>query len=97
MRGYLFSLESLIAIIILLFPVIVFNPIQAEFDTKRSNIYEGLSLLEKENELTDNADALKINNFLDLNISISECDDKEIIDYLVVLGTDDFKIIKICY
>lgn len=97
MKGYLFSLEALIAIIILLFPIIIFSTTPIEFNNEKENIYEGLNLLERENKLIDDSDALKINSIWDLNVSVSKCKDNEIVDYFVVSGTNDFKIISVCY
>lgn len=96
-KGYLFSLEALIAIIILLFPVVVFNANPLEMSNERDIIYEGLDFLEMENELKDNSDILKINGFLGLNISALVCENKRMLDYLIVSGAKDFEIIRVCY
>lgn len=90
-------MEALLAIIILLFPIIVFSTTPTEFDNKKDNIYKGLDFLEKENKLIDNSDALIINNILGLNVSVSKCSDKRIVNYLVISGIEDFRIIKIYY
>ena len=98
MNGYLFSLEALIAIVILLFSIIIFNIPPMEVDNKKEYVYNALDLLEEENKLTgDKKDVANLNNILDFDVTISECDDAQIIDYLIVSGNKDFKIIRVCY
>ena len=93
MRGYLFSLEVLIAVIILMFPVLTITLNTMEFDNKNEKIYNALELLEKENKLDEIENSLDV----DFNLSVSpECNGNEMY-YLVVSGTNKFKVIKICY
>ena len=93
MQGYLFSLEVLIAVIILMFPVLTITLNTMEFNNKNEKIYNALELLEKENKLDEIENSLDV----DFNLSVSdECDGNKIY-YFVVSGTNKFKVIKICY
>jgi len=93
MQGYFFSLEVLIAVIILMFPLLTISLNQMELNNKNEKIYNALELLEIENNL----DEIENNLDVDFNFSVSdECDGNKIY-YLVVSGTNKFKVIKVCY
>jgi len=100
MRGYFFSLEVLIAVIMVLFPLLTISSQPMELDNKNGKIYNALELIEEKNGLDSSNIEIENNlkNILGFNISVSSrCKDQRIVNYLVVSGVDEFKIIKVCY
>ncbi len=100
MKGYLFSLEALIAIIILLFPTLIININSMEFNNKKGQVYNALEILRDEEKLNQSSYRIEscMERVLDFDISVSEkCEDKRIVDYFTISERDDFKIIRICY
>lgn len=94
MKGYLFSLEALIAIFIVLSTLFWYSYIPKFENHKDRLIYDTLNLLEKENKInSENLETL-VENIVGFNITINEsCKD---LNYFIV-SDSYFKIIGICY
>ncbi len=100
MHGYFFSLEVLIAAVMILFPLLTITGQPMELDNRNEKIYDGLELIENNNGLDVSNTELenKLENILDFNVSVSSgCKDQRIINYFVVSGVDEFRIIEVCY
>ncbi len=100
MRGYFFSLEVLIAVVIILFPLLTITGHPMEIDNRNEKVYKALELIESNNGLEIGNIELKnkLEKIIGFEVSVSsECKDQRIVNYLVVSGVDEFNIIKICY
>lgn len=100
MRGYFFSLEVLIAVVMILFPLLTITGQPLEIDSRNEKVYSGLELIESNNGLNIGDAELedKLEKIIGFDVSVSsECVDKRIVNYLVVSGIDEFRIIEVCY
>lgn len=100
MKGYFFSLEALIAITILMSSLFIIHFSQTRFDNKEERIYTALNLLEEENKIRENTNELvefELDELLDFDVKVNKNCGGSMIDYLVVEGTDKFRIIRVCY
>ncbi len=100
MRGYFFSLEVLIAVVMILFPLLTITGQPLEIDGRNEKVYSGLELIESNNGLNIGDTELenKLEKIIGFDVSVSsECKDQRIVNYLVVSGVDEFRIIEVCY
>lgn len=95
MKGYLFSLEVLIAILIILSSLFVYNFEFEKIETKDKRIYEALDLLERENKINSEDLEVELENILGFDVEIDENCKK--LRYLVVEGSKNFRVINVCY
>ncbi|MCK4729934.1 MAG: hypothetical protein KAT28_01305 [Candidatus Aenigmarchaeota archaeon] len=100
MRGYFFSLEVLIAVVMILFPLLTITGQPMEIDNRNEKVYKGLELIESNNGLDVSNTNLenKLEKIIGFDVSVSsDCKDQRIVNYLVVSGVDEFRIIEVCY
>lgn len=100
MKAYFFSLETLVAVTILLSSLFIIHFIPTEFDNKEERTYTALNFLEEENKLRDKTDELvefELENLLDFDVRINKDCTNGIVDYLIVEGVNEFRVIRVCY
>lgn len=100
MKGYFFSLETLVAVVIMMSALFATHVNYSESDDRENKIYAGLSILENQNMLenhTDESIESKLEKLLDFDVRVSKDCAGGIVDYLVVEGADKFRIIRVCY
>ena len=103
MKGYFFSLESLIAILVILSSVILINFNIVDIDSREEKIYSCLELLERKNSLreaTSQEIESQMEEILDFDIEVEICTrdcggSGSFIDYLVY--EEEGKIVRIFY
>lgn len=95
MRGYFFSLEVLIAVLIILLPVLIYRAELYESGDKETRIMKALEVLEKENKINSENLEKELEDLLDFDVNISENCTK--LRYFIVSGSESFEIINICY
>ena len=95
MKGYFFSLEVLIAVLIILFPLLIYKAEVAKYEDKDLRIIEALRILEKENKINSENLEMELEDLVDFEVNISENCTK--LKYFTVLNSKNFKTINICY
>jgi hypothetical protein len=94
-KGYFFSLEVLISVLIILFSLLVYQAEVVKYEDKDWRIREALAMLEKENKINSENLENELEDLLGFDINISENCTK--LRYFVVLNAKNFKVINICY
>lgn len=100
MRGYFFSLEALIAITLLLFPIVNSNLDCQVFDDREEDIYSALDALRSENklDLENYQIELLVENIVDFDVAVDKnCDKGRIVEYFFVSEEKELNIIRVCY
>lgn len=94
-KGYFFSLEVLIAILIILSSLFIYSASSEKTEHKDKRIYEALDLLEKQNRLNSGNLEEKLENILDFDIGVSESCNK--LKYMLTENSSTFRTINVCY
>ncbi|MCK4428940.1 MAG: hypothetical protein KAU95_01085 [Candidatus Aenigmarchaeota archaeon] len=100
MKGYFFSLETLIAVVIMMSALFATHVNYTESDDGENKIYAGLGLLDDMNLLENKSDEFiesELEKLLDFDVKVSKDCTGGIVDYLVVEGVNKFRIIRVCY
>ena len=100
MRGYFFSLETLVAVVIMMSALFAIHTNYIESDEGENKVYAGLNILENRNMLENHPDEFiesELEKLLDFDVEVSRDCSGSIVDYLVVEGADEFRIIRVCY
>jgi hypothetical protein len=94
-KGYFFSLEVLIAVLVIVSSLLIYTPKFESLDIKNNRIYDALDLLEKQNKIDLENLESNLENLLDFNVEVDEnCKN---IKYLLVLDSDSFQVVNVCY
>jgi len=95
MKGYFFSLEVLVAVLIILLPVLIYRAELSGSEDREMRIMEALEILEKENKINSENLEKELEDLLDFDVNISENCTK--LRYFKVSASGSFEIINICY
>jgi hypothetical protein len=100
-KGYFFSLEALIAALILMASILIVNSGFSEHSDKESKVYREMRLLEAKGTLDRMSDSeleTNLTRTLGFVVEVNPTrTDGAFIKYLVTQGPDKFRIIQIAY
>ncbi len=94
-KGYFFSLEVLLAILIILSSLFIYSASSEYTENKEKRIYKALDLLEKQNKLDSGNLENKLETILGFDVGVSEDCNK--LKYLLTRNSNTFKTINVCY
>jgi len=94
-KGYFFSLEVLVSILVIISSLLVYNANPKEIVSNDERIYEALDLLERQNKLDSENLETELERILGFDIKVNDdCND---LKYMFVVDSRIFRTINICY
>ena len=94
-KGYFFSLEVLVSILVIISSLLVYNVNPKEIVSNDERIYEALDLLERQNKLDSENLETELERILGFDIKVNDdCND---LKYMFVVDSRIFRTINICY